>query len=161
MNVCLVGLHQPWIILCLNSCGRYYRYVRINERMVFYAMVVHCKAKLGRRQPGRAMLLAQDRSIDLLASTPLRHHCTTDSSIMCLNISVKTLMTPVLCFRSLYLNCFDYDHHNKRCSIPHTLTFSQFCAVVNPVCKNLLQYIIIKVTIFSSSNSDYELSVKS
>ena len=54
--------------------------------MVCYATILHCKAILGRRQLGLMrrilvliMPLVQDRSLDLLTSTPGRDHCTTDA----------------------------------------------------------------------------------
>ena len=54
--------------------------------MMFQAMILDCKAILGRGQPGRMtwillwiMPLAQDRSLDLLISSPTRYHCTMDT----------------------------------------------------------------------------------
>ena len=52
--------------------------------MVFKATILHCKAILGWGQSEQIrwillwiMPLAQDRSLDLLASSPARYHCTT------------------------------------------------------------------------------------
>ena len=53
--------------------------------LVLYATILHCNAILSRRQPGRIRLIllwimpfAQDRSLDLLASSPASYHWTTD-----------------------------------------------------------------------------------
>ena len=59
---------------------------RVTRTMVHVlATILHCKAILGRGQPGLMrwilwnMPLVQDRSLDLLTSSPVRYHCATDA----------------------------------------------------------------------------------
>ena len=76
----------PTLLVLTNIQVGIYIYAIISEEMkwlVLYATILHCKAKLGRGQLGRILLgiipLAQDRSRDLLSSSPARYHCSTDA----------------------------------------------------------------------------------
>ena len=88
------------------------------------------KAILGRRQPGRMrwillwnMSLAQDRSLDLLASSPACYRCTMDApswlalsnswyikggKLTYFSLDIAWQMLVLYCFLKMFLNCFSF-----------------------------------------------------